>query len=148
MTTRAPVIEGWFTVDDDGTAALTGSRCSGCGTYAFPAATTYCGNPDCASQAFEVVALSRRGKIWSYTDARYQPPPPYVPADPYVPFCLVAVELAAEKLVVMGQVVAGVTVGDLNVGDEVELVADTLYSEGDHDHLVWKWKPVAASKEA
>jgi uncharacterized OB-fold protein len=95
-----------------------------------------------------VVALSRRGKIWSYTDARYQPPPPYVPADPYVPFCLVAVELAAEKLVVMGQVVAGVTVGDLTVGDEVELVADTLYSEGDHDHLVWKWKPVAASKEA
>ena len=148
MTTRAPVIEGWFTVDDDGTAALTGSRCSGCGTYAFPAATKYCGNPDCASHDFEVVALSRRGKIWSYTDARYQPPPPYVPADPYVPFCLVAVELAAEKLVVMGQVVAGVTVGDLTVGDEVELVADTLYSEGDHDHLVWKWKPVAESKEA
>jgi uncharacterized OB-fold protein len=147
VTTRAPVIEGWFTVEDDGTAALTGSRCSGCGTYAFPAATSYCGNPDCASRAFEVVALSRRGKIWSYTDARYQPPPPYVPADPYVPFCLVAVELAAEKLVVMGQVVAGVTVGDLTVGDEVELVADTLYSEGDHDHLVWKWKPVAESKE-
>ena len=95
-----------------------------------------------------MVALSRRGKIWSYTDARYQPPPPYVPADPYVPFCLVAVELAAEKLGVMGQVVAGVTVVDLTVGDEVELVADTLYSEGDHDHLVWKWKPVAASKEA
>ena len=49
--------------------------------------------------------LSRRGRIWSYTDARYQPPPPYVAADPYVPFCLAAVELAAEKLVVMGQVV-------------------------------------------
>jgi hypothetical protein len=48
----------------------------------------------------------------------------------------------------MGQVVAGVTVGDLTVGDEVELVADTLYSEGDHDHLVWKWKPVRESKEA
>jgi uncharacterized protein len=148
VTTRAPVIEGWFTVDNDGTAALTGSRCTGCGTYAFPAATAYCGNPDCSSQEFEVVALSRRGRIWSYTDARYQPPPPYVPADPYVPFCLVAVELAAEKLVVMGQVVAGVTVDDLTVGDEVELVADTLYSEDDHDHLVWKWKPVAAAKEA
>ena len=53
------------------------------------------------------------GRIWSYTDARYQPPPPYVAADPYVPFCLAAVELAAEKLVVMGQVVGGVTVDDL-----------------------------------
>ena len=50
-------------------------------------------------------------------------------ADPYVPFCLAAVELAAEKLVVMGQVVPGVTVDDLTVGDEVELVIDTLYSE-------------------
>ena len=31
------------------------------------------------------VELSRRGRVWSYTDARYQPPPPYVPAtDPYV----------------------------------------------------------------
>jgi uncharacterized OB-fold protein len=148
MTTRVPAIEGWFTVDDDGTAALTGSRCTGCGTYAFPAAKNYCGNPDCDSREFEVVALSRRGKIWSYTDARYQPPPPYVPADPYVPFCLVAVELAAEKLVVMGQVVGGVTVDDLTVGDEVELVVDTLYSEDDHDYLVWKWQPVPAAKEA
>ena len=75
--------------------------------------------------------LSRRGRIWSYTDARYQPPAPYVAADPYVPFCLAAVELAAEKLVVMGQVVGGVTVDDLSVGDEVELVVDTLYSEDD-----------------
>jgi hypothetical protein len=142
MRTRVPAVEGWFSVADDGTAALTGSRCAGCGTYAFPAATMFCGNPDCDSQEFEVVALSRRGRIWSYTDARYQPPPPYVPADPYVPFCLVAVELAAEELVVMGQVVGGVTVGDLTVGDEVELVVDTLYSEDDHDYLVWKWKPV------
>ena len=50
-------------------------------------------------------------------------------ADPYVPFCLAAVELAAEKLVVMGQVVPGVTVDDLTVGDEVELVIDTLYED-------------------
>jgi uncharacterized OB-fold protein len=148
MTTRVPAIEGWFTVDDAGVASLTGSRCEKCGTYAFPAAKSYCGNPDCDSRQFEEVALSRRGRIWSYTDARYQPPPPYVPADPYVPFCLVAVELAAEKLVVMGQVVGGVTVDDLTVGDEVELVVDTLYSEGDHEYLVWKWKPVPAGQEA
>ena len=70
-------------------------------------------------------------------------------ADPYVPFCLAAVELAAEKLVVMGQVVPGVTVDDLTVGDEVELVIDTLYSEDGTDYLVWKWRPVGAgSREA
>ena len=145
-TTRQPAIEGWFTTGEDGAApALLGSRCTGCGTFAFPAEPSACRNPDCVSTSFETVELSRRGRIWSYTDARYQPPSPSVAADPYVPFCLAAVELAAEKLVVMGQMVGGVTVDDLTVGDEVELVVDTLYSEDGVDHLVWKWRPVEVS---
>ena len=144
-TTRQPAIEGWFTTGEDGAApALLGSRCTGCGTFAFPAEPSACRNPDCVSTSFETVELSRRGRIWSYTDARYQPPAPYVAADPYVPFCLAAVELADEKLVVMGQVVDGVTVDDLAVGDEVELVVETLYSQDDTDYLVWKWRPLAA----
>ncbi len=144
MPARLAAMEGWFTTGEDGAApALLGSRCTVCGTYAFPAETLSCRNPDCDSTFFEIVELSRRGRIWSYTDARYQPPAPYVAADPYVPFCLAAVELAAEKLVVMGQVVGGVTVDDLSVGDEVELVVDTLYSEDDTDYLVWKWRPAS-----
>ena len=147
MTTRVPAVDGWFTVGEEGAPALIGSRCTSCSTYAFPAEASFCRNPDCEGQVFDKVELSRRGKIWSYTDARYQPPPPYVAADPYVPFCLAAVELAAEKLVVMGQVVDGVTVDDLKVGDEVELVVATLYTRDDHDYLVWKWRPTAAVKE-
>ena len=46
----------------------------------------------------------------------------------------------------MGQVVAGVTVDDLAVGDEVELVIETLYSEDDTDYLIWKWRPLAAGR--
>ena len=141
--TRVPAVEGWFTTDEDGEGpALLGSRCTDCGTYAFPAEASYCRNPDCASTSFETVELSRRGRIWSYTDARYQPPSPFVAADPYVPFCLAAVELAAEKLVVMGQMVGGVTVDELTVGDEVELVVDTLYAQDGCNYLVWKWRPV------
>jgi uncharacterized OB-fold protein len=144
-TTRQPAIEGWFTAGEDGAApSLLGSRCAACGTFAFPAQSTACRNPDCASDSFETVELSRRGRIWSYTDARYQPPAPYMAADPYVPFCLAAVELTDEKLVVMGQMVGGVTVDDLAVGDEVELVVEPLYSEDDIDYLVWKWRPLAA----
>jgi hypothetical protein len=146
MTTQVPAVEGWFTTGVDGAPALLGSRCPSCGTFAFPTERAFCRNPDCASTEFETVELSRRGTIWSYTDARYQPPPPYVAADPYVPFCLAAVELAAEKLVVMGQVVSGVSVEDLRVGDEVELVLDTLYAEGDQEFMVWKWRPLAAAK--
>jgi hypothetical protein len=150
MAATQKAIEGWFTTGEDGgEPALIGSRCDGCGTYAFPAETSFCKNPDCASTVFSTVELSRRGRIWSYTDARYQPPLPYRAADPYVPFCLAAVELAAEKLVVMGQVVPEVTVDDLAVGDEVELVIDTLYNEDGCDYLVWKWRPVAeASSDA
>ena len=145
---RVPAVEGWFTTGDDGAPpALLGSRCEGCGTVAFPAESQYCRNPDCSSTSFAPVELSRRGRIWSYTDARYQPPVPYVAADPYVPFCLAAVELAAEKLVVMGQVVGGVTVDDLEVGDEVELVVETLYSEDGTDYLVWKWRPLGSGQE-
>ena len=149
-TARVPAVEGWFTTGEDGRApALLGSRCDGCGTYAFPAEARFCRNPDCDSTSFSTVELSRRGRLWSYTDARYQPPPPYVAAEPYEPFCLAAVELAAERMVVMGQVVPGVSVDDLAVGDEVELVVDTLYTDAEEgtEHLVWKWRPVASGGE-
>jgi uncharacterized protein len=146
MTTaksRVPAVEGWFTTDGDAPALL-GSRCTTCGTYAFPRQTFFCGNPGCDGTQFDEVPLSRRGKVWSYTDARYTPPAPYVAADPYVPFCIAAVELADEKMVVMGQVVPGVTVDDLAVGSDVELVVDVLYEDEDHQYLVWKWRPAAA----
>jgi uncharacterized protein len=141
-----PAVDGWFTTD--GAPALLGSRCRTCGTYAFPRETSFCRNPDCDGQEFDQTPLSRRGHVWSYTDARYQPPLPYQAADPYEPFCIAAVELAAEKMVVMGQVVPGVGVDDLSIGAEVELVTDVLYEDDDHQYLVWKWRPVAPGDHA
>jgi len=140
--TRLPAIEGWFTLDDEAPALL-GSRCTTCGNFAFPKETFFCRNPACQGKEFAETELSRTGTVWSYTDACYQPPKPYEAADPYVPFALAAVELAAEQMVVMGQVVPGVGVDDLSVGDEVELVLDTLYEDDENEYLVWKWKPVA-----
>ncbi|MHB8328438.1 MAG: Zn-ribbon domain-containing OB-fold protein [Acidimicrobiales bacterium] len=139
--TRVPAVEGWFTLDADAPSLL-GSRCRTCGTFAFPKESFFCRNPACDGTGFEEVALSRRGRVWSFTDARYQPPPPYMAADPYAPFCIAAVELAEEKMVVMGQVVADVAVADLTVGTEVELVLSTLYEDDEHEYIVWKWKPV------
>lgn len=138
---RTAAVEGWFTLDE-AAPALRGGRCTGCGTYVFPNNRRFCPNPACASETFDEVALSRTGRIWSYTDARYQPPPPYVPvSDRHEPFAIAAVELDAEKLVVMGQVVPGVGVDDLHVGMPVELVLDVLYAEDDTEFLVWKWQP-------
>ena len=111
------------------------------GIIAFPRETFFCRNPHCQGTEFAETELSRVGKIWSYTDACYQPPKPYESADPYVPFALAAVELAAEQMVVMGQVVPGVGVDQLRVGSEMELVLDVLYEDDDHEYLVWKWRP-------
>lgn len=136
---RVAAIEGWYTLDDP--PHLLGSRCRSCGSYFFPRLSTFCRNPACEGTAFEDVELSRTGRIWSYTNACYQPPPPYVAADPFVPFAIAAVELSAERMIVLGQMVAGVDVAQLKVGMPVELVLETLYSEGATDKVVWKWKP-------
>lgn len=165
--TRVPVVEGWFAMppDDvpipaDGSGLtgypLIGTRCTGSGTYFFPPERVMSRAPGFADAELEEVQLSDRGTLWSYTDARYQPPEPFVPAtDPYEPVCLAAVELERERMVVLGQVVAGVTVDDLRVGMEMELVLDTLSVEPDPDggegdtveYVVWKWRPAGATGE-
>jgi uncharacterized OB-fold protein len=138
----APAVEGWFT---PGSApALLGTRCRACGTVFFPREESFCRNPACSGEAFDEVPLSRRGTVWSYTDARYQPPPPYIPrTDPYEPFALAAVELEAEGLVVLGQVADGYGVADLRVGTEVELVVEPLFTDDDGTtRTTWRWRPV------
>jgi uncharacterized OB-fold protein len=140
MTTTSPAVEGWFTTGAE--PALIGSQCTECGTVFFPKTAGFCKNPACNGEEFTDAELSRRGRIWSYTDAQYQPPPPYIPAtDPYVPFALAAVELP-EGLVVLGQVADGYGVADLKVGNEVELVVETLYTDETGERTTWRWKPV------
>ena len=140
--TQVPAIEGWFTTDDQ--PHLLGTRCTTCGTVFFPRAAGFCRNPACRGREFEETKLSRTGTIWSYTDAQYAPPPPYVAADPYVPFALAAVELADEHLVVLGQLADGTTVDDIKVGDTVELVVEPLYEIDGVEHLIYRWKKVSA----
>ncbi len=138
--TTTPAIDGWFTTGTD--PALLGSRCSACGTVFFPREDSFCRNPACGGEEFGTVELSRRGTVWSYTDAQYQPPAPYIPAaDPYEPFAIAAVELA-EGIVVLGQVAEGYGVADLRVGSEVELVVETLYRDDSGARTIWRWKPV------
>ncbi|HWJ80729.1 MAG TPA: OB-fold domain-containing protein [Nocardioides sp.] len=137
----SPAVEGWFTTGAE--PALLGSRCTTCGNVVFPPAAGFCRNPACAGDEHEQVPLSRRGRVWSYTDAQYQPPPPYVPTDPFEPFALAAVELP-EGIVVLGQVAAGFGVDDLTVGAEVDLVVEPLYTDESGERTVWRWKPVSA----
>lgn len=142
--TTEPAIDGWFTAEPE--PALLGTRCAECGTVFFPPVEGLCRNPGCFARDLQPHRLSNRGRIWSYTDARYQPPAPYVsPHADYRPFCLAAVELEAEAMIVLGQVVDGIGVDDLAVGQPVRLVIDTLFTEtteaGEVRRTVWKWEP-------
>ncbi|RFU41506.1 benzoylsuccinyl-CoA thiolase [Actinomadura logoneensis] len=125
---------------------LLGTRCASCGTPYFPRNALACRNPGCPGprDGSDLVPheFSPRGRVWSYTDARYQPPPPYVPAEPFRPFAIVAVELADERMVVLGQAVPEVTVDDLAVGMEVELTEGVLFEDDEAVHTVWMWRPV------
>lgn len=139
-TSTRPAVEGWFTSGP--TPHLLGTRCTTCGTSFFPPATGMCRNPECRGRELEPVELSRVGTVWSYTDAQYQPPPPYIPAaEPYEPFAIAAVELATEQMVVLGQVASGYGVDDLSVGAQVELVVEPLYELDGAQHMIYRWKP-------
>lgn len=138
--TRVAAVEGWFTLDDP--PHLLGTRCRESGTYFFPPETTMSRAPGFADSPLDPVELSNVGTLWSFTNAGYQPPDPYIPtSDPFEPFCIAAVHLEVEQLVILGQVPAGIGVEDLHVGMEMRLVLDTLFVEDDVEHVVWKWAP-------
>jgi uncharacterized OB-fold protein len=137
-----PAIEGWFTTGAEPT--LVASRCTTCSSVFFPPTSGFCRNPACPGEDFEATELSRHGTVWSYTDAQYQPPAPYIPAaEPYVPFALAAVELP-EGIVVLGQLADGYGVDDVRVGSEVELVVETLYTDETGDRTIWRWLPLSS----
>ncbi len=135
----------WFDVDVE-RPRLLGSRCKSCRSYFFPKESFACRNPACQGRDIEDVPLSDTGTLWSFTDNHYQPPAPYVSPDPFVPYTIAAVELAEEKMVVLGQVAPGVDINTLEVGMSMDLVADTLYVDAEHEYLVWKWKPAGARR--
>jgi uncharacterized protein len=135
----APVLEGWFTLDAE--PHLLGNRCSACGTYYFPRlGTGFCRNPDCDSESFEDTPLSRTGRLWSFTNAVYQPPEPYVASEPFQPFGIGAVALEKEKMIVLGQLARGTELSVLKAGMTMELVLEPL----DDGKLTWKWKVAGA----
>ncbi len=145
---EVPAIEGWFRGTREA-ACLVGTRCRACGTYYFPKETTFCRSPLCASTEFDEVELSRRGKLWSFTNNGYEPPRPYIaPTKPFEPFTVAAVELEREKMVVLGMVVAPLGCADLTVGMEMEIVLDTLFEDDEKTTTIWKWRPVQAREEA
>lgn len=137
----SPAIDGWWAFDNSGAPHLTGAKCPGCGTYVFPPRVGNCPNPSCEDDELEQVALSRRGTLWSYTENRYQPPPPYPQQEAFEPFAIAAVQLADEGIIVLGKVADGTLAADLKVGMQMELTTMPLYVGDDGvQRTVYAWR--------
>ena len=145
--TRVPAVEGWFTTGEDGGApALLGSRCDGVRDLRLPGRgallpqsrlrldhlrdASSCRGA-AASGPTPTPATSRRRRTWRPTPTCPSAWPPW--------------SWRPRSWSSWARWCAGVTVDDLTVGDEVELVVDTLYSEDGRDYLVWKWRPLGAA---
>lgn len=141
----APVIDGWFATDDAG-GHLIGLSCSACSTIVFPPTGIGCPNPHCTADAdaMSSVPLSRSGKVWSYVTNHYRPPAPFrQDGDDFTPYSVVAVELADEAIVVLGQLADAVDVATIRVGTPVTLEIAHLYTDDEGvSRQVWKWRPV------
>ncbi|MEU9173568.1 zinc ribbon domain-containing protein [Streptomyces sp. NPDC048420] len=140
------MVVGWFAGEGD-EFTLLGTRCSACSSVYFPREDGHCRNPVCAGGDLAEIPLSRRGRVWSYTDGRYRPPSPYVtdPELPWEPYTLIAVELPAERMVVLGQAAPGVAVADLTVGAEVEVVPGVLHEDDETVWTTWNWRPTGVT---
>jgi uncharacterized OB-fold protein len=144
---RVPAVEGWFTTTEPYT--LIGGRCPSCGTCVFPPRSGACPNPGCEATELESAELSRHGRIWSYTENHYAPPPPFVAPDPFEPYALAAVELEEEGLVILGQVARGVMAADLEIGMPVEVDLQVLFTDEDGtEKWVWTWAPTVDAEAA
>jgi len=138
---KVPVVPGWYHVDAPG--RLIGNRCKACGDYFFPKVIS-CRNPKCRGKEMEEVLISTKGALWSFTTNFYQPPAPFVSlTKPFSPYTVAVVTLHEEKLMVAGQLAAGISPEKLTVGMEMEMIMEPLYlDESGTEHIMWKWKPI------
>ena len=146
MKTIVPAVEGWFTLDE-ASPALLGQLGVDSGSYFWPTAVATSGNPNASGEEREPVELSRTGKLWSWTTNHYAPPEPYMAPDPFVPYTVCAVELADERMVVLGGLATGADPAQLEAGMEMELVLGPLFEDDEHEYVVWQWAPLRSKQQ-
>ncbi len=136
---QVPIREGLFTMPLSPLeqVQLAGSKCHSCGEVSLGKRSTC---PNCGNDDIEEIALSRRGKLWSYTVIRHRPPGDYKGPEPFVPFGLGLVDLP-EGIKVVAPIDGDVE--KLNIGMELELAVYNLYdNEEGNEVIAFKFKPI------
>ncbi|MGH3629768.1 MAG: Zn-ribbon domain-containing OB-fold protein [Sciscionella sp.] len=134
MTATRSAIPEWFDADS---TKLLGRRCADCHAVFFPPTISTCRNPGCQGERLEPHPLATRGRVWSWTRNHYQPPPPFVITGEFQPYVVVAVELAQDGMVVLGQL--SPHSAPVDVGDTVSLRTEPLLEDEDGVALIWRW---------
>lgn len=108
-------------------------KCGKCGELFFPKRTR-CIN--CFVEEMEEVALSKRGKIYSYTIVRHETPGYSGP----LPYAVGAVELPGG--IVILSPLTQCNLKELKIGMDVELILEKLYDdEGGNEVISYKFRP-------
>ena len=133
---RVPIKEGLFKVPSNGDEGyLIASRCKACGVYFHPT-RLICAN--CYSEDMEDVALSKRGKIHTYTIARIGYPAAPVTA----PFVTAQIAMP-EKVQVLSHI-TDIDLDNVKIGTEVELYFwKTGEDEQGNEVMAYAFRPVS-----
>lgn len=133
---QIPIGEGLFVIPSSPSEkpCLIGSKCRSCGEVIFP--PRYCCRR-CSSRDLEEVALSRRGKLCSFTSILVKLPG----AKLEPPYFVGIVELPEGERI--RTLLTNSSPALLKIGDEMELIIDAVYKdESGREVLGWKFKPV------
>ena len=137
---RIPVAEDLFRWSQ-GSVELIGSRCKACDTHYFPKRLS-CSNPDCKDKELVEVALSRKGRLYSYTVQGYRPPALFK-MEPWSPYAIGLIDLP-EGVRVMGML-TGSALEDIVIDMPMELTVEPLYrDELGRDVMTYKFKPAGS----
>jgi len=98
---------------------LIGGKCTSCQAVFFPK-QSIC--PRCTGQSIEETPLSRKGRLYTYTEV-YQKPPDYDGPIPY----LIGRVLLPEGVFVLAQLKAGKE--DLKINMDMKLVVESIYRD-------------------
>lgn len=125
-----PVADNLFT-QEGGRLRLLAGRSKDSGRLRFP-------YPQGAeADRFELVELSPRGTLWSYTVQRFMPKTPYDGAtdpDEFKPYAVGYVELPGE-LIVESRIVAD-SFEDLEIGQPMEIVTEAYRQDADGEPVL------------
>lgn len=135
-----PVKEGIFTMPllPLEKVHLAGKKCRSCGAVMLGKRI---GCENCSSGDLEDITFSRRGKVYTYSIARYPPLPPFKAQDPYNPFVVAWVELPEGIRILTA--LTDCNIEEVKIGIDVELVVDKLCDDEEGREIIaYKFKPV------